>query len=43
MKVFEYKYTDSAIFAEELKALKTWCNNHVVSNVLFHTYTHYTD
>ena len=43
MKVFEYQYNDSGVFKSELETLKQWCNDHAVSNVLFHVYSHSAD
>lgn len=43
MRVFEYAYRDSGEFKSELQALKKWCNEHNVSNVLFHVYTQTVD
>ena len=44
MRVFEYVFKDSAEFRSEVGLLKEWCNQHHVSNVLFHIYsTSYDD
>ena len=39
MRVFEYVFKDSAEFRSEVGLLKEWCNQHHVSNVLFHIYS----